>query len=136
MDSLKTITVLFRAQASLSKLIASDVKQYQLSVTEFGVLEALYHKGPQTIQSLVDKVLIANSSMSYVLNQLEKKNWIRRESHQIDRRSRTISLSEEGHAVISRIYPKHVLTLRERLNRLSPSEETQLQSALKKIGIE
>lgn len=50
-----------------------DVKNYGLNVTEFAVLELLYSKGPQPIQRIRDRVLIASSSISYIVSQLEDK---------------------------------------------------------------
>jgi MarR family 2-MHQ and catechol resistance regulon transcriptional repressor len=135
MEDLKTITILFRATNAMEAMIKEDVSTYQLNPTEFGVLEALYHLGPLNVQEIVNKVLIANSSMSYVLDELEKKQWIQRIKDIHDARVRKVSLTNQGVILMDDIYPTHVQTLRKRLNRLTSEEETLLQNLLKKIGI-
>jgi MarR family 2-MHQ and catechol resistance regulon transcriptional repressor len=135
MKDLKTITILFRATNAMEAMIKEDVSTYQLNPTEFGVLEALYHLGPLNVQEIVNKVLIANSSMSYVLDELEKKQWIQRNKDIHDARVRKVSLTNQGVTLMDDVYPSHVQTLRKRLNRLSNEEELLLQNLLKKIGI-
>jgi MarR family 2-MHQ and catechol resistance regulon transcriptional repressor len=133
-NDLKTITILFRATHRIESLIKTDVSRYGLNPTEFGALEALYHKGPLSVQAIIDKVLIANSSMTYVLSSLEKKQWIQKEQDSTDRRIHTISLTEEGKHFMDEIYPKHVASLRKVLDQLAPTEEQMLQALLKIVG--
>lgn len=131
---LKSLTILFRAQATLERLIQEDVKQNGLSATEFGVLEALYHRGPQPVQSLTGKILIAASSMTYVLTQLKEKGWIVQTPDAMDKRVKNVALTLEGKTKMDEIYPLHEQALRERFDRLSEAEEQELQRLLKKIG--
>jgi MarR family transcriptional regulator, 2-MHQ and catechol-resistance regulon repressor len=133
-NDLKTITILFRAVHRMESLIKADVSRYGLNPTEFGALEALYHKGPLPVQAIIDKVLIANSSMTYVLTSLQKKQWIQKEQDSTDRRIHTISLTEEGKHFMDEIYPKHVASLRKVLDQLAPTEEQTLQELLKTVG--
>lgn len=134
MDSLKTVTILFRAQKSLENLIKHDIKKYGLNPTEFGVLEALYHKGALSIKEITDKVLIANSSMSYVIETLLKKAYISKKPLKEDKRIYMIDLLPLGKRLMDDIYPKHVNQLRTILNRLTKEEELALQTYLKALG--
>jgi len=134
MDNLKTITILFRSKNYLELVIKEDIKTCGLNPTEFGTLEALYHKGELSVQQIIDKVLIANSSMSYVLDLLKKKNYIKRTQDKKDKRIFKISLTTQGKEFMDMIYPKHQQTLRNRLDVLTHEEESQLQTLLKKIG--
>ena len=136
MDSLKTLTILFRAHKSFVNLIKKDVKKHGLNATEFGVLEVLYHKGPLAIMDIKDKVLITASSMSYVIDQLVGKGFIKRIKNEDDKRQFMIKLSALGEDLMKEIYPKHASFLRSRLNLLEPDEEETLQKLLKKIGKE
>jgi MarR family 2-MHQ and catechol resistance regulon transcriptional repressor len=131
---LKSLTILFRAQATLERLIQEDARKHHLSATEFGVLEALYHLGPQPVQSLTGKILIAASSMTYVLTQLKEKGWIVQTPSEADKRVKEVALTKEGNNRMDEIYPKHEQALRDRFDRLTESEEQELQRLLKKIG--
>ena len=134
MDDLKTLTILFRTRDTLKEIIKEDVKGYGLNVTEFGTMEALYHKGPLSISQILKKVLIANSSMSYVLETLETKEYVQRKKNPKDKRSFVIELTEKGKTTFECMYDHHKKTIRARLDALSEDEEKTLQSLLKKIG--
>ncbi len=71
--SLKLLVILSRELQSITKRIEKDIKIYGLNPTEFAVLKLLYSKGDQPIQKLEDKTLLASSSITYVVNRLEKK---------------------------------------------------------------
>lgn len=131
---LKTITVLFRATNLIQKIIQEDVSQYGLNPTEFGALEVLYHKGPQSVQTICDKVLIASSSMSYVIENLIKKDYITKIKHAVDKRVHIVHLTNTGRLLMDQIYPKHVEKLRNTINILEAEEEIILQDLLKKLG--
>jgi len=134
MNDLKTITVLFRATNSLEKIIREDVFKYGLNVSEFGVLEALYHKDSLSLKGVIDKVLIPNSSMSYVIENLVNKNYIYKKQLEKDKRSFLLELSEKGRKLMNKIFIMHKSNMRQILDILNEEEEKTLQRALVKIG--
>jgi MarR family 2-MHQ and catechol resistance regulon transcriptional repressor len=134
MKDLKTIVSLFRATDAFSKAIQKDVKQYGLNVTEFGILEALYHKGRMNIKSLLEKVLITNSTMSYVIEQLIKKSLVMKEQSKKDRRSYELVLTKEGHLLMENAFVLHKKHMRDIIDVLTEEEEKNLREMLKKIG--
>lgn len=134
MNDLKTITVLFRAYNSLEKLIRDDVFQYGLNVSEFGVLEALYHKERLSVKGVIDKVLVPNSSMSYVIENLVAKSYILKIQSEIDKRSFMLELTDKGRLLMDKIFPIHKQNMRTILDILDDEEEKTLQKALVKIG--
>lgn len=136
MNDLKTITILFRATNTLSNDIQQQVNELGLSLSSFMALEALYHKGAMSVASLQSKVLIANSSLSYVIDQLAQKGYITIISDTHDKRKKMCSLTASGQELMSDVYEKHVARQRIRLNRLTDHEELLLQHLLKKIGLD
>ncbi|KAF0223783.1 MAG: MarR family transcriptional regulator [Erysipelotrichaceae bacterium] len=133
-NELKTVTILFRATDYIRSCIQKDVQRYDLNVTEFGVLETLYHKGPQSVHNIKSKVLIANSSLSYVIDTLIQKSLIRKEKAPQDRRHHICELTDQGKVLFDEAYPRHVDQLRSVLDILTSEEEQQLQTLLKKLG--
>ncbi len=131
---LKTLTILFRATNFIEETIKNDVSKYGLNLSEFGALEVLYHKGPLPVQSICEKVLIANSSMSYVIENLIKKELIEKVKDENDRRIHIVHLSKKGKKLFDDVYPKHLEHMRSVINILDESEEKELQSLLKKLG--
>ncbi|MDP2814786.1 MAG: MarR family transcriptional regulator [Erysipelotrichaceae bacterium] len=131
---LKTITILFRATNFIQETIKHDVSKHGLNLSEFGALEVLYHKGPLPVQSICEKVLIANSSMSYVIENLIKKALIEKVKDENDRRIHMVHLSEKGRGLFDEVYPKHLAHMRSVIDVLDASEEDELQNLLKKLG--
>lgn len=72
--SLKLFVILSRELQSITKRIEKDIKIYGLNPTEFAMLKLLYSKSDQPIQKLGDKTLLASSSITYVVDRLEKKS--------------------------------------------------------------
>ena len=133
-EYLKLTTVLFRSMQNVEAVIKSDISSYQLNTSEFGVLELLYNRGKQPIQSIANRMLMANSSMTYVIDKLEDKKMISRTQDEVDKRSTMIDLTKEGHQFFSSIFPNHAQTLSNIYQCLTPEELTALIESLKKIG--
>ncbi len=133
-EYLKLTTVLFRAMQNVEAVIKNDISSYQLNTSEFGVLELLYNRGKQPIQSIASKLLMANSSMTYVIDKLENKKMISRTTDEVDRRITMIDLTKEGHQFFSSIFPNHVNTLSQIYQSLSQEELANLIDSLKKVG--
>jgi MarR family transcriptional regulator, 2-MHQ and catechol-resistance regulon repressor len=131
---LKTLTILLRATDFIQQKIKEDVSKYDLNLSEFGALEVLYHKGPLPVQSICEKVLIANSSMSYVIENLMKKEFIEKVKDPSDRRIHIVHLTQKGVMLFDDIYPKHLEHMRSFMDVLDINEEANLQFLLKKLG--
>ncbi|UDI77490.1 MarR family transcriptional regulator [Staphylococcus taiwanensis] len=132
--SLKAFVGLNRSLDTLEKIVQQDVKNYGLNVTEFAVLELLYSKGPQPIQRIRDRVLIASSSISYVVSQLEEKGWIIRAKDPSDKRVFNATLTDKGQAFMAEIFPQHAATLEQAFSVLTDEELTTIQQAFKKLS--
>lgn len=133
-ESLKAFVGIKRTNDILEKLVKNDVQQYGLNISEFAVMELLYHKGPQPINRIQERILIANSSTTYILDKLEKKNYIIRERDENDRRSMRAVLTEEGESLIHSIFPAHSELLTGLFSTLSDEELSAFREMLKKIS--
>lgn len=131
---LKSLIVLFKAHASVVKHVKQSLVPTNLSVNEFTALEALYFAGSLSAQELIDKVLIPNSSMTYVLMSLASKSLITRERDPMDRRILRSRLTEQGEKEFEAIYRAHYDHMRNVFDVLTEEEEQQLRELLKKLG--
>lgn len=134
MKDLKSLIILFKAHTSIENVVKKSLENTDLSVNEFAALEALYHKGSLSTQGLIDLVLIPNSSMTYVLDVLHKKEYIKRIKDEKDRRIQRLTLTEKGHEKFEEIYKVHFEMMREVFDALDDAQEKQLQTYLKIIG--
>lgn len=133
-ESLKAFVGIKRTNDILEKLVKNDAQQYGLNISEFAVMELLYHKGPQPINRIQERILIANSSTTYILDKLETKGYIIRKIDENDRRSMKAVLTEEGESLIHRIFPPHSEMLMELFSELSDEELKTFRETLKKIS--
>ncbi|WII38014.1 MarR family winged helix-turn-helix transcriptional regulator [Paenibacillus thiaminolyticus] len=132
--SLKLFVVLSRASKSLMDFAQQDMKRYQLNPSEFAVLELLHHKGPTPIQQIGGRVLLASGTMTYVVDKLEKKGYLKRCPCAQDRRVIYAELTEQGASLMQDIFPKHAQALHQLMEVLPAEEQEQLTSLLKKLG--
>ncbi len=133
-EKLKTLIILFKAHQSLTNNVKLSLKDGLLTLNEFTVMEALYTKEELITQQLIDKILIPNSSLTYVLDILEKKDYIIRRRDPKDRRKQIVSLSKAGREIFEQVYAKHYVHMREIFDVLSDEEEAEIQRILKKLG--
>lgn len=132
--SLKLFIVLTRTLQSLRKKVEADIRSHQLNLTEFAVLELLFHKGPQPIQKIGDKVLLASSSITYVVDKLEEKKLLERKPCPNDRRITHASLTSVGDKLMRDVFPKHSKAIQEIFAGLGTDEKAKMIEELKKLG--
>ncbi|MFS0861837.1 MarR family winged helix-turn-helix transcriptional regulator [Fredinandcohnia sp. 179-A 10B2 NHS] len=132
--SLKLFVVLSRAYRSVNERVEEDVKGYGLNLTEFAVLELLYHKGETPIQHIGKKVLLSSGSITYVVDKLEKKNFLVRKPCPKDRRVTWASITEEGTKFMDEIFPKHQQAIESIVGGLTDKEKEEMMVLLKKLG--
>jgi MarR family 2-MHQ and catechol resistance regulon transcriptional repressor len=132
--SLKLFIVLTRALQSINKRVEEDIKRIGLNPTEFAVLELIYSKGDQPIQKIGDKVLIASSSITYVVDKLEKKKLLERKPCPKDRRVTYAVLTPAGTEFMNEVFPKHRAAIHEICSGLESNEKEALIQLLKKLG--
>ncbi|MFZ4846775.1 MarR family winged helix-turn-helix transcriptional regulator [Enterococcus casseliflavus] len=132
-EALKAYIGLLRTASRLEQVAKKDVRCYGLNITEFSVLELLYHKGTHTTQAIKEKILIASSSTTYVVDQLVKKGCVQRKLSQEDQRVTYVSITEAGRALMEKIFPSHAQKIAASFSELSSEELQQLKTMLRKI---
>lgn len=132
--ALKLWVVLARAYAAVGRHVEADIARHDLTVTEFGILEALHHKGPLLLGEIQKKVLVTSGGITYLVDRLEAKGLVKRQDCPTDRRARYAVLTPSGEALIQAIFPTHAERITEVLSVLSPDEQLQLTDLLRTLG--
>ncbi|WP_413527085.1 MarR family winged helix-turn-helix transcriptional regulator [Marinilactibacillus psychrotolerans] len=135
-DSLKALTTILRAASSVERVVKEDMISYGLNATEFTVMEYLYNKGKQPIQMIGKKILLASSSITYVIDRLEEKGLVQRIADVKDRRVTFAELTAEGYLKMEDIFPKHAQTIEKIFKNLSGDDLNKLRTLLKEVGYE
>jgi MarR family 2-MHQ and catechol resistance regulon transcriptional repressor len=133
--ALKLWVVLARAHTAMEQRASDDVARHGLTLAEFGVLEALHHKGPLLLGDVQKKVLVSSGGVTYLVDRLEQRGLVRRKLCPDDRRARYAELTDEGTALITRIFPEHAECIRKAVAALSIGEQRAAIELLKKLGL-
>lgn len=105
-----------------------------LSPSQFGTLEMLYHLGPLTQKDIGQKLLVSKSNVVTIIDKLEAHGFVKRRRSLEDRRCVFVHLTEEGREKIEEILPVHVGAITEEMSRLSPQEQKELGRLCRKLG--
>ena len=132
--ALLTYVKLMRAANTARTVAASQLAGSGLTLTQFAVLEALYHLGPMSLSEIAQKVLTTGGNLTMVVGNLEKSGLAKRQRSPQDQRVLVVHLTSEGKALIRRVFPQHAKVLTEFLARLTPPEQRQLGELARKLG--
>ena len=133
-NEFKVVIGILRASNLLVADLKKTLKKYPINATEFSVMEFLYSKGEKSIQEIRDRILLASGSATYVVDNLERKEYVRRIVNQNDRRVTYIKLTEAGKNLINDIFPTHKKNTKKIFNDLTNEELITLKEILKKIN--
>ncbi len=133
-NEFKAVIGILRASNLLVDDLKKTLKNYPINTTEFSVMEFLYSKGEKSIQEIRDRILLASGSATYVVDNLERKEYVRRIVNQNDRRVTYIKLTETGKDLINDIFPTHKKNTKKIFNDLTNEELIILKEILKKIN--
>ena len=128
--------LLWKASKAVEAHARLSVNGTELGLSDFGVLEALLHKGPVPISVLGKKVLLSSGSMTAAVDRLERSGYVARAATSTDRRARIVHLTEEGSKLIRRIFAEHERDMEHVFSLLDKSERKALANLLRKLGHE
>lgn len=132
--SLNTFICLARAADSVNNRLNSHIASHNLTISQFGILEALFHIGSMCQKQLSDKILKSTANITTVIDNLEKRNLVKRIRQEADRRYITVELTDKGRKLIQEIFPQHVKHINDELAILSKEEKLKLKSLCKIVG--
>ncbi len=126
---------LARAADAVTQRINQHLKQDGLTVSQFGVLEALYHLGPMCQTELAGKILKSTGNLTLVIDNLERDGLVERQRDTVDRRFVSVHLTPAGHELIERIFRPHVAGVVETMSALTSEEQGQLAQLCRTLGL-
>ncbi len=133
-EALRLWIALARSYQTFTRVVSARVVEYGLTIPQFGILEALYHLGPLSLGELADKLLVSGGNVTYVMDRLEEQGLVYRQRSDLDRRVIEARLTDEGRALIDRVFPHHACFIRELVDHLDPEEQRELRELLKRLG--
>ena len=131
--SLQLIIALGRALQALERTVRPHLTQSGLSLTEFAVLEVLYHKGALRLGEIRDRILVTGASTTYVVKKLEERGLMRRRTCAEDSRVVFGELTAKGRTLIDEVFPAHVERLQQAMAGLSVSQKREASRLLRAL---
>ena len=132
--NLKMMIIIARMVKAIDQTVIPDISSRGLTPSQFGVLEALLHKGPLTVNEIIEKTLSTSGNMGLVISNLERSGFVIKKVSETDRRSRTIELTDEGRKLIEEIFPLHVEIVNKMFSGIELSEKEQMAELMKKLS--
>lgn len=123
------------------RYIAGIIKQkgreilsnYTITPPQFVALQWLFEEGDMTIGELSNKMYLAFSTTTDLVDRMENNHLVERVKDPRDRRVVRIHLLEEGKRVIDEVIKKRQLYLQDVLKNFSEEEILQLKDNLMKL---
>src|ERR1700750_2398254 len=112
--------VMMKAMRALTRYAIAGIEETGLGLSDFGVLEALLHKGPLPVNTIGTIVDLTPGSISTAVDRLVEKGLVSRVESAQDRRVRIVALTPSGKDLIAGAFRKHSLQMKRVFSELSP----------------
>jgi MarR family 2-MHQ and catechol resistance regulon transcriptional repressor len=129
-----TWLVLMKAHRTLKRHAERSIQALDMCLSDFAILEALLHKGPQSVRDVARRIELTSGAMTTAIDRLERRGLVTRVDHPTDRRAWVIHLTPEGKALISTVFAGHEQAMDRAMRGLSKSERVTLTDLLKRLG--
>jgi len=127
--------VLMKAHRSMGRHAQRSIAAHDIGLSDFGILEALLHKGPMLVNEIGRRIELTSGSITTAVDRLEARGLVERSADADDRRARQVSLTRNGRGLITRIFDRHRSVLDAAADGLKRAEREQLTALLKKLGL-
>jgi MarR family 2-MHQ and catechol resistance regulon transcriptional repressor len=132
--TLQLVIALARSYQAIEQGVRPQLAAEGLGLTEFAVLEVLYHKGALPLGEIRDRILVTGASTTYVVKKLETRGLMRRRTSAQDQRVVFGVLTPKGRALLDGVFPAHVDRLREIMRCLSVAEKQTAARPLRRLS--
>jgi MarR family 2-MHQ and catechol resistance regulon transcriptional repressor len=126
--------VLMKAHRSMVRHAERSIVSLDMCISDFGVLEALLHKGPQSVSEIGRRVDLTSGSITTAIDRLERRGLVARAADASDRRARVVHLTRDGKARIAKEFASHKDAMDRAARGLSKAERGTLIDLLRKLG--
>ena len=133
--ALKLWVVLSRAHASISAHATAHAADHGLSLTEFAILEVLYHRGRMVLGEIQRRILVSSGGITFLVDRLAEKGLVVRQECPEDRRAKYVALTREGTRIIREVFPSHAQALADAMRGLTVAEQQEATALLRSLGL-
>ncbi|MEH7125636.1 MarR family transcriptional regulator [Bacillus sp. JJ1532] len=136
-DEIDTVAMIEKELRYISGIIKQKGREilsnYKITPPQFVALQWLFEEGDMTIGELSNKMYLAFSTTTDLVDRMEKNNLVKRVKDPNDRRVVRIHLLEEGERIIDECIKKRQLYLKEVLVNFTDEEVQLLKNNLTRL---
>ena len=127
--------VQMKTHRALTRHAKNSFAAMDLGFTDFTILEALLHKGPQLVNDIGRRIHLTSGAITTAVDRLEERGLITRVVDTQDRRARLVALTSEGRTLIEEAFGAHERRMNATAQALTRGQRAQLYTLLKKLGL-
>lgn len=128
-----TMRELARAYQAFSAYSEKHIRQFELTSSQFDVVASLGNTNGMSMGELGERTLITKGTLTGVIDRLIQKELVARETPSDNRRCVNVKLTPKGHEVFEQVFPVHIAHIKERFEKLDPSELELLKVLLSRL---
>ncbi len=133
--ALRLWVIMSRAHSAIAAHASADVARHGLTLAEFGILEALYHRGPMLLGEVQRRILVSSGGITFLVDRLTAKGLVERRTCQEDRRARYAALTPAGTELVAKIFPEHAALLTQVMEGLTVEEQGTAADLMRALGL-
>jgi len=139
--SLKEVNILnsyiklVRAFESISSRLYMKLDKEGLTESQFYLLDVLYHCGSMNQKELGKKIFRSEGNITMVVNNLERRNLIKKKQNPDDKRIFIIKLKTEGKELYEKVFPKFLKAMMREFEGIKEKEHKEFQKICRRIGL-
>ena len=131
----KRVAEFARLMAAIQEEELRIVRTSGRSLTEYYALQILALNSGTTATEIAERLALAKSSVSFVIDRLVKEGLVKRsERDQKDRRTIALSLTQRGTDWMQRFWNAKVGLMMETIGELKPDEQRMVEQIFKHLG--
>jgi MarR family 2-MHQ and catechol resistance regulon transcriptional repressor len=131
----RALEALLRAEATVRRRLAEDLRSEGLSTPGFSVLVVLMTAGGELeLRALRRRLHTSKPNATEVLTRLEARGLIERRRLARDRRASAVVLTAAGRRAVERLFPQHSGRVRRAFAALDEQEKRSLLSICRKLA--
>lgn len=138
-DQLATIISIEKELRYISGLLKQKGREilsnYTITPPQFDALQWLYEFGDMTIGELSNKMYLAHSTLTVLIDRMEKAELVKRVKDEQDRRVVQIHILPLGETIIQEVIEKRQQYLKQLMEQFEADEEAELLGLLSKLHL-
>lgn len=123
-----------RACHAVERAVAVALSPLDLKPAQLDVLMNLYRHPGMSQHELARKLLVGRSNITMLLPQMEKRNLLRRDSDEKDKRVLRLTLTDDGVTLLMKALKVHTALIEKAMSQSTPAECDMLGDQMRRVA--